>query len=162
MKQFKRILPIILLVSQSIFSQGFLHDDFGPFPGGKIAELEKIKLIETLNLDEETTLKFFSRRNLHQNQMKIIMREKDSLLTQLSSLIKSESKADYESMIGEIFKIENKLIIERQNFIKSLHDIFSSEQVAMLLVFERRFRSEIRKELLKQGKRMRGRNPALD
>ena len=157
MKNLKLVLLLSLSLSHILLSQGFMRDERGPFPEGKIAELEKIKLIEVLDLDEETMLKFFSRRNIHFTKMKAITLEKDSLITDLNFRIKNESKTDYNIYIRKILSLDEDITLERKGFIESLKDILSSYQLAKLIVFEKRFRNEIRKELLKQGKRMRGR-----
>lgn len=162
MENFKLLIIIFIALSHNIFAQRFMHEEGGPFPEGRIAELEKIKLIETLDLDEETMLKFFSRRNAHHKKIKILVREKDSLVNKLGVRIRNESKNNYESNIQKILEIEEKLVLERKNFLESIDDILSSYDVAKLIVFERRFRNEIRKELLKQGKRMRGKNSELE
>ena len=52
-----------LLLSSFLFAQrGEGPGEWGRM-GGQIEQLEKIKIIEELNMDEETTLRFFSRRN---------------------------------------------------------------------------------------------------
>lgn len=45
--------------------------------GGKIEQLEKIKIIEELNMDEETALKFFSRRNEHRESQRALIEKKE-------------------------------------------------------------------------------------
>lgn len=153
---------LIVITSQITFSQGFMQDGRPPFLGGKIEELEKIKLIETLQLDEETMLKFFSRRKAHQENMREIMQEKDSLILQLENKIKNGNEADYQGDIDNFIKTDEKLMMERSNFIRSLNEIFTEKEIAELIVFEKRFRSEIRKEIIKQGKRKRGRRQQLN
>ncbi len=131
--------------------------------GSKISELEKIKLIEELQLDEETTLRFFSRRNLHQETQKKIKSKRDSMLTILNRKIeKDDNKINYQNEIDEILFIDKKLLDERVKFFNSLSDIFSNKQIAQLLVFEKKFRSEIRKQILRHGRGRKGQNPTLD
>ena len=64
MKFISYFIFLIMIFSSLSEAQPEKHKHmFGP--SDKIRELEKIKLIEILDLDEETTLKFFARRNEH-------------------------------------------------------------------------------------------------
>ena len=158
----KLIIFLIFLSSNLIFSQRFMEEGGWHLKGGKIEQLEKIKLIEVLQLDEETTLKFFSRRNLHQQSQKHIILQRDSILTKLADQFNSENKTDYKIGIEKILKIDKELLDDREKFLRSLNDLLSAEQIAKLLVFEIRFRSEIRKQILIEGKQRKGRMPPFD
>ncbi len=61
MKNFIFIFSLILLLACSIKAQDRRHHDSDAFK--KVEELEKIKLIEALGLNEDTTLRFFARRS---------------------------------------------------------------------------------------------------
>ena len=61
----------------------------------------------------------------------------------------------YKVKIDEIYSIEKDLVLEREKFIDSLWDLLTPEQVATVVTFERRFRSEVRGMLREHGK---GRN----
>jgi hypothetical protein len=63
------ILLIVIISVQFIEAQGQRHM-FSEKANKKIEELEKIKLIEALKMDEETTCKFFSRRSQHKERMR--------------------------------------------------------------------------------------------
>lgn len=163
MKNFKLTLLSFFLLTQLISAQEHFPKGRWGIPGGKIAELEKIKLIEELQMDEETTLRFFSRRNLHLETQRKTKFRRDSLLTLLHNKIKEEdSKLNYLMEIDKILDIDRELSDERLKFFKSLNDIFSHQQLAKLLIFEKKFRNEIRKQILRQGRGRRGQAPELD
>ncbi len=163
MKNFKLVLFFLILLAQIISAQEHFTKGRWGMQGGRISELEKIKLIEELQLDEETTLRFFSRRNSHQEIHRQIMLKRDSLLIQLNQKIEEEnSKLDYQKEIDKILNIDKELSDERIRFFKSLNDILSYEQIAELLIFEKKFKSEIRKQILRHGRGRRGQNPTLD
>ncbi len=130
---------------------GMPHE--GPPHNGmkKIEQLEKIKLIEALNLDEQTTLKFFARRNEHKNKMKELMDKSQQQLTAIDDKLKEKSINDKElnSMIDKYLSYDREIGKEREAFIHSLSDILSVEQIAKLVVFEKKFRDEIRDLLFK-------------
>ncbi|NOX65243.1 MAG: hypothetical protein GXO85_05445 [Chlorobi bacterium] len=162
MKKIIVIAVLSMLSTQVSVAQNWAQNKWG-MTGGRISELEKIKLIEVLQMDEETTLKFFSRRNMHQLNQKKIMGKRDSLLKQLDKrIIDGDKKIDYKKEIYKILDIEKELSNEREKFFKSLDDILSYEQMAKLLVFEKKFRSEIRKQLIKHGKRGWKHRPNMD
>ncbi len=144
---------VLAILSVSTFAQD------GPFKPhrmpDKIAQLEKIKLIETLRMNEETTLRFFSRRTENQNKVDELENKIAQKLDELNDLINSEKKVDdekYKSTIDEINNLRKQISIERENFFNSLSDILTYKQIAKLIVFERNFREELRDAIFKDRK----------
>ncbi len=118
----------------------------------KIEELEKIKLIDVLQMNEETTLKFFARRSEYQNKVKDLMSDADVQLDKISDYVKNngnKNSAEMKKMIDEYLSYGEAIAKERANFINSLNNILSYEQISKLLVFEKHFREELRKILFK-------------
>ncbi len=119
---------------------------------GKIEELEKIKLIDALQMNEETTLKFFARRNEYQNKVKDLMADADTQLNKISDFVKNngdKNSTEMKKMINEYLTFNEDIAKEKTNFINSLSDILSYEQISKLLVFEKHFREELRKLLFR-------------
>lgn len=119
----------------------------------KFEQLEKIKLIETLQMDEETTLRFFSRRTEHRNQQDAIQEKIKSNIDNLDVMLKSGRAVSIEelkSKINEINTLELQLEKNKVEFLNSLSDILSYEQIAQMIIFEKRFRNEVRKLLMKE------------
>jgi len=148
---------IILILSLLIITQVKGQEDFrkhGRFPE-RIAELEKIKLIESLDMDEETTLRFFSRRAEHQKKVESIESKLDSTINELNQMLNSENEINdekYKNYIGQINSLHLVIDNERGKFFNSLNDILSYRQIAKLIVFERNFREELRKAIFKERK----------
>ena len=67
MKILYLLVALILTISITSFSQDGM--DKMMRQRNKIHQLEKIKLIDELNLDEETSVKFFARRNEMQKEV---------------------------------------------------------------------------------------------
>ena len=121
----------------------------------KLDQLEKIKLIEALDMDEETTLKFFSRRNEHQMKMDELVNRADEIILQMEVIFKSGkvyTEAELKSLINEANTIHNEIGQEKSKFINSLDDILTTEQIAKLIIFERRFKDELRRAMFKGRK----------
>jgi hypothetical protein len=119
----------------------------------KFEQLEKIKLIETLEMDEETTLRFFARKSEHQKQQEEIQEKIKENINNLEVIFKSGRVAtvdEIKSNINEINSMQLQVEQNRADFINSLSDILSYEQIAKLLIFERNFKDEIRKLIMKE------------
>jgi len=125
----------------------------------KFEQLEKIKLIESLEMDEETTLRFFSRRSEHRKQQDEIQAKIQLKIDNLETIFESGKPANVDeikSSIKEINNLQLQFDKGRVDFVNSLADILSYEQIAKLLIFEKKFRNDVRKLLIKE------RRPPMD
>jgi Spy/CpxP family protein refolding chaperone len=146
------------ITAQDLGSRPFLRR--GPMK--KIEELEKVKLLDILNMDEATSLKFFSSRD--QSREKIFNNEDKNI--EILNKIESEGKKGKDKDANKIQKLNDEYIHtsieiekERMNFLRSLNDILTPEQIGKYIVFEKRFREEIRDLLIKErSKHNKGKN----
>jgi len=116
----------------------------------KLEQLEKIKLIESLDMDEDTSIRFFARRYESKREIQELEKKTDDIIFELEKSFNSEDKYKDEKqkqMISEMLKNREAIELRRNQFINSLDDILSTEQIAKLIVFEKRFREEIRNVL---------------
>ena len=116
----------------------------------KLEQLEKIKLIESLDMDEDTSVRFFARRNESKREIQELEKKTDDIIFELEKSFNSEDKYQDEKqkqLISEMLKNREAIEMRRNQFINSLDDILSTEQIAKLIVFEKRFREEIRNVL---------------
>lgn len=144
-------LLILILFSPEFFAQVNKKDG-----REKIEALEKLKLIEVLKMDEETSVKFFTRRNEHQGKMKDLFRELDSKRENIKnklSAVSDDNDAELKKLIDSYFITHQRLDDEKKRFINSLSDILTYKQIAELTLFEKRFREEIRDVLYPKMKR---------
>lgn len=156
MKSLLKIAFLSLLLFASLFAQKDKWQDDNMRE--KFEELEKIKLIETLQMDEETTLRFFSRQSEHKNEQREIMDEIKQDIDDLDAMLKSGRPVTTEELkkkISDINDLELKLDQNRVAFINSLSDILSYEQIAQLIIFERTFRNEVRKMIMKDRRQQK-------
>jgi hypothetical protein len=157
MKAVNLIVLTVLFFSTNLFAQkGKWQDEE---MRAKFEELENIKLIETLKMDEETTLRFFSRKTEHKSQQDEIQKQIRTSIENLDVILKSGravTTEELKSKIDEINNLEFQLEKNKMEFLNSLTDILSYEQIAELIIFEKRFRNEVRKLL------MRDRPPPID
>lgn len=120
----------------------------------RIEQMEKLKLIEILDLDEETTIKFFIRRNDFHKKQKNLMDEREKLLNDLEISFREKRSDDnfYKQSVSKLLDIEERIFSERQNFLISLNNLLSPQQIAKLTVFEFKFRRELTQSLLERGR----------
>ena len=149
------LISILLCTPVQLFSQPF--DEPPHRMREKLSELEKIKLIETLKMDEETTLKFFARRTEHQARMDDLAAIADKTIDEMETMLKGDNQYSPEqlkSLIDKANSIHSKMEEEKAAFINSLSDILTTEQIAKLIIFERRFKDELRRVLFRDRKHM--------
>jgi len=150
---FITLLTVILLTSISFPQQ---MKEKGMKNREKLDQLEKIKLIEALDLDEETSIRFFARRNESRREVQELEKKSDDIIFELEKSFDSENKNQaekQEQLISEFLKTRESLELKRSQFINSLDDILSTEQTAKLIVFEKKFRDEIRNVLFERKPR---------
>ena len=153
MKTTLKILIVSILFSGVIFSQPerWRNEEMR----GKFEQLEKIKLIEALGMNEETTLRFFARRSEHQKQQEEIQKKINEKIDNLELIFKSGRVAtvdELKSNINEVNSLRSELEKNRTDFIDSLSDILTYDQIAKLIIFERNFRDQVRKLIMKDRK----------
>lgn len=147
-KLFITLLTVILISSIS-FPQKM--KDKGMKNREKLEQLEKIKLIEALDLDEETAIRFFARRNDSKKEIQELEKKLEDIFSELEKSFNSENKNQNENqkqLISETLKTRGSIELKRNQFFSSLNDILTVEQIGKLIVFEKKFRDEIRQVLL--------------
>lgn len=144
---FITLLTIVLLTSISFPQQ---MKEKGMKNREKLEQLEKIKLIEALDLDEETSIRFFARRNDSKKEIQELEMKAEDIISELEKSFNSENKNQSENqkqLISEMLKTRESIELKRNQFISSIYDILTVEQIGKLIVFEKKFRDEIRQVL---------------
>ena len=111
----------------------------------RIAQYKKIRLMETLQMNEDVSIRFFARYNKHEDNIRAIGKEHNELIDQLQNLSRSNaSDADINKVIKDIRMSEEKILEERSKFIEELNGVLSTKQIAEYIVFERNFNKNLR------------------
>jgi len=145
------LVMIILLTVNMTLAQPYQKHDKNPRE--RMEQLEKLKLLEALDLNEEEAIRFFARRNEFREEHKELIQKRDEIILNIELAIgknKDENEVDYQKKIEEFLTIEEKLIHHRAKFFNSLEDILTQEQIAKLIVFELKFKQEIRDLIIKR------------
>lgn len=123
----------------------------------RIENFKKVKMIETLNLDEETGIKLVSRYNKHRERIQEIEKERGLLLDKLETQIKANvTESEYQKTLNEITELEKKISESRKKYLDELKEIFTNKQISEYLVFERNFTKDLRnmaKDIQKERQR---------
>ena len=148
-KIFTISILFILLFSMPNFAQAGWNHGKGRMLN-KLAQIEKLKLIELLNLDEDTAIRLFARRNKNLERQKELIKEKNELISRLRKMLKEKDKKDssLKNMTKKILELERAIIENRIKFFDTLKDILTEEQIAKYLVFEHTLRNEIRNYMM--------------
>lgn len=156
-RNFMYIILVIFFTGIAVNAQEFPPED-GHEGMGRMSErfrqMEKIKLIEELNLDEETAIRFFARRKQNMDNMKNLLGQRDSLLKVLSEKLKN-NEDDFKITVKNILGLERKIVQNKSSFIENLGDILTEEQIAKLILFENRFKKELKEYFFRKRKKMR-------
>ncbi|MBI4429896.1 MAG: hypothetical protein HY562_12355 [Ignavibacteriales bacterium] len=123
----------------------------------RVEQFKKIRMMEVMKLDEETSLRFFARYNKHHEAMKEITLRRDGLIDQLAALRKSDGlDSEYEKVFKELQNTESQIVAERSRFLQDLKGVVSTRQVAEYIVFERNFNRQLM-QLMREMAQERGR-----
>ena len=138
-----RITPLLLfLAAVPLCAQPDDHDT----PGRKrIEDLRHMKLIESLDLNEEQSIRYFAREKDFRQNEKALGEQKHEIINRLKTLVKNNgSEADINKEIASLNSVGSEFIQKRFDFVMSLKDILSIKQIAKLLIFEDAFAKELR------------------
>jgi Spy/CpxP family protein refolding chaperone len=154
-------MKTLLLCSFVLVFSSSLHAQGGPMGGRpsleRIERFKKMRLVEMLDMKEEQSVRFFARFNEFENSKKEMNRQKDESLDKIERLIRNNGDVkEYDKLFAEVDGINRKIGEERLKFFNGLSDVLSVEQRAKLLLFERRFESELREAVMQMQQRRRG------
>jgi len=154
MKKVILLLFLFSIISAAIYSQNRMRQGQGQRPLQRIEQWERVKLIDALNLNEETAIRFFARRNENQKKMKEILDQRDDAIRDLEDAIRNgnQNDASYKDKVNNLLVMESNISKNRESFLRSLNDLLTPEQIAKLVVFENRFRKEVRESLMGKGR----------
>ena len=148
-----KYLLIATIFSISLFAQR----EFDQRPLSRNERMEQLinsRLIKSLALDEETSIRFFSRRNIHQEKMRELTKKREGILRELNKQLKDE-KGGYFSTIEASLNVENEIVAEKRNFITGLKEIMPEDKIATFIIFEMKLRKEVRKLIMDNRKAQR-------
>jgi hypothetical protein len=156
MKDSRLILAFVLVLA---LGDPFLlaqeeHQRLGP-GAERIEQFKKIRLMDALKMDEETSIRFFTRYNKHSAAMRDLEKNRDDRIDQLQKLIKTDAgDGDINRAINDITVFDGKITDERSKFMTELREVLTVKQLGEYIVFERNFNQNLR-EMMREVARDR-------
>ncbi|MGA9406937.1 MAG: hypothetical protein WBW71_07375 [Bacteroidota bacterium] len=125
----------------------------------RIESWKKVRMLESLQLNEDQSAKFITRYNKHAKAMHDFEKERNDLVDTLDEQSKSDVGNDeYDRSFNALLGIDKKISGERVHFLTELKAVLSDKQIAQYIVFERNFAKELRQAVRDvQRERMRDR-----
>lgn len=154
MKKYLIVLMLLIIVS-NLNAQEW-RPKIGSKAIEKIEQMETAKLIQVLDLDEETSVRFFAKRKEHREKLQSLMLKRKDILDDVEDLIRKDESTDenvFKQKLNELIDLERKITNERLDFYTSLQKILRPKQIIKLISFDEKFRREIRETLLKRMNR---------
>ena len=149
MKKYYKLIGLLSLFM--FFSITSLHGQNPEKMRERLKTYKKIMLMEKLNLNEEQSIKFFSRYAEHEGFIIKAKFELDEAIDMLDQGVES-GKGDNEKAIQLVFEKDialKKVIIER---IKSMKSVLSEKQFGKYVVIEYKLLDDIKKAMKKRRK----------
>jgi hypothetical protein len=121
-------------------------------PKQRIAQLKKLKLIEILDMNEQTAEKFFVRYNADQKKVDDALKALNDAMRELDKALDQDPKKSTPEQVKPL----NDAVLERQaqmqaavaERLRSLRGLLDERQYAKFLLFEAKFQEQVRKTLL--------------
>ncbi len=121
----------------------------------RVEQFKKIRMMEVLALDEQTSIKFFARYSKHQRALQDLRRKQVQALGKVQSLRKTKAAdAEYANVIQELQLLEGEGREAKLKYLEELREILSNKQIAEYLVFEMRFQQNLR-DLIRDARKNR-------
>ncbi len=119
----------------------------------RLETLRQVKMIETLNLDDETAARLTVFYNRHQERMRELHREIDGLIDELERAIDEDQPEDVLRQIrSNIDERRDSIHGNRNSLYRELENVLTPRQVAKLVVFERNFNRDMR-QIMREAQR---------
>ncbi len=144
---------VLLLISVDLYSQEPMP--MNPQAAERLEQLKKIRLMEVLRMDEETSLRFFSRYNKHEEEMREFEMKRNRLIDRLQQLRGSDAPdAELQRLTKEIRATGEEAYRTREKYLDEISRLLTAKQFADYIVFERAFLRNLR-EMMRDVQRER-------
>lgn len=109
----------------------------------KIEKIKVEKLVKRLNLDDNTAATFTDKYKTFSKSIRELNQKRNKYLKLMAENLNSGEGLD--TLVDQVMDIESEINKERMNFAAELKSMLTSKQIATMIIFERRFNTELRK-----------------
>jgi Spy/CpxP family protein refolding chaperone len=125
----------------------------------RVEQFKKVRLMEELKLRGEESIRFFSRYDEFEEELRRLERQRNRIIDDLDSLLKQGEKPEaYQKDFDDLVSLGQKVASARMRFYNEIRGILTPEQVAKVIVFERDFGRELR-DIIQDVRRERRMGP---
>jgi Flp pilus assembly protein TadB len=151
MLRFKFILMFLgaLVIAQFGAGRLYAQDDIRD----KIEKVKLEKMVKKMDLDESTAASFKDRYKLFSKTLRELNQKRAKTYLLMTQNIEGGSGLD--SLVDQLIAIESDIYQQRLSFVSDLKAMLSAKQLAIMIVFERKFNTELKK-LLKEYRKENG------
>ncbi len=146
LKNITLIFILLLLISGISFSQP--NGDKKKFKE-EINKIMKVKLIDSVGMDEATAEKFLNLYRSHNKEIRSLSKDKRELMKSIET---DPGAPDINTKFDKMLDIETSILEKRKNFLMELKAFLTPQQIAKTLILRKKIGREIRKEVMKHRK----------
>ena len=161
MKQLMILCLLLLSVWPAQYADAQSRDRRGRKEGiDRVEHLKQMRLIEELNLTEEDAVRFMAKRKEHEERMRELAGERNSILDGMEAKLESQPEAaGIEREAGRVLDQDRKMFEERRRYQEEMLKFLSVDKFARMLIFERDFQTQVRNAM---GKNLKKRSSKFD
>lgn len=126
---------IFALVAQRAFAQNDIRE--------KIERIKLEKMIKKMNLDDQTASAFKEKYQDFSKNMRELNQKRAKAFMELNKSVESGEGTD--SLLNTVLDYESQIDQARLNFVEDMKSLLTSKQIAIMIIFERRFNAELKK-----------------
>lgn len=119
----------------------------------RIRTMKKIRLMDFLDLDEERELKFLVKYNSIEDKLENAISDLDDIEEQLMKAIKNEDESKIKTLTSKFIEAKKAILMIDEERMKLGREMLDDIEFAKFVVFEKRFREELTKHILRRKKK---------
>src|SRR5512139_132707 len=97
-----------------------------PRAAERLEQYKKLRMMEVLKLDEETSLRFFARYNKHREELAELNKKRDEILDELARLRRENAAdKDFQKVIDELKGMADPALGAREKFFNDIEKILT-------------------------------------
>ncbi len=111
----------------------------------RVEQYKKIRIMEVLGMDDQTSIRFFARYDRNLALMKDLRQKQVQALERVQNLRKSKAADnDFAKVVSDLRSLDDQVNQTKSRYIDDLKDVLTNQQLAEYLVFELRFQQNLR------------------
>lgn len=154
-----KVPAFTLLLISVVVSSGFAQPDLpmrGP-AAERIEQYKKIRMMEVLKLDEETSVRFIARYNRRQEELQKLNKQRNDLIDELQRLRKRDAAdEEFRKVLRQLRGLSDPAVEIREKYFDEIAEILTPKQMAEYMIFERSFLQNLREIMREMQRNRRG------